>query len=560
MEGKKKLEGWQLGVLLVLIVLMLSTMFMPLFNVNGKVTEKTINNINTSLNDSINDIEDDLKDELSPDLKDWFLDEIDNDGRSIADLSDSKYNENDLTGLANEYIEEAIDDTFNSDEGDSNDIDITELLETEFDTEIERSESGYDEFIRFLEKDREIKLTNISPLHIMTHNYDKFIGSDEKKNEKSEDSDTTEENSNGNNADSEDNTTKVSSENDYKEEIDLLERIYNSIRSILIVVYIFCFVVLILTIAAYGASWSKTIPTVIDMIYGIFATAMIIDIRSIVPNIFDGVVALFKNMIVNEFIKMLIEGFMDDFAISKVEVPQKVIDTSNRIIFGFDLGNTDVSELASSLVTFGFIVVPIIAIIIAIFSIVSMLIAGKELYDTNYMSDYKNGQVFNQDDYLRRENRSDNLYGVNNVMRNTPPNLLSNSSNTQNNQQLIQQQQLMQQQPQVNHEYRSQHTAVGKVVCTKGLAYGQSIDLPAGRKIIIGRSTSKSNLVINSPKVSSIHCSIRFNADHNTYIVKDHSTNGTFINGARIEKDRPLEYPAGTVLSLADGSNQITLG
>ena len=67
-------------------------------------------------------------------------------------------------------------------------------------------------------------------------------------------------------------------------------------------------------------------------------------------------------------------------------------------------------------------------------------------------------------------------------------------------------------------------------------------------------------MVINNQHVSNIHCSVRYNAAHNSYIVKDHSTNGTFVNGARLPKDTAMEYPAGTVLTLADGSNKITLG
>ena len=101
---------------------------------------------------------------------------------------------------------------------------------------------------------------------------------------------------------------------------------------------------------------------------------------------------------------------------------------------------------------------------------------------------------------------------------------------------------------------------VGKVMCTKGVAFGQGFQLPVDRKVIVGKSPSKANLVINNQNVSNLHCSIRFNAAHNSYIIKDHSTNGTFVNGVRLPADTPVEYPAGTILSLADGTNEITLG
>ena len=105
-----------------------------------------------------------------------------------------------------------------------------------------------------------------------------------------------------------------------------------------------------------------------------------------------------------------------------------------------------------------------------------------------------------------------------------------------------------------------QPMACGKVRCTKGVALGQGFQLPQDRKVIVGKSPSKTNLTINYPNVSNVHCSIRYNPATNTYIVKDHSTNGTFVNGARMPKGVPIEYPAGTVLVLADGTNEITLG
>ena len=89
---------------------------------------------------------------------------------------------------------------------------------------------------------------------------------------------------------------------------------------------------------------------------------------------------------------------------------------------------------------------------------------------------------------------------------------------------------------------------------------GQGYKLPADRKVIVGKSPQNATLVIHDPHVSNIHCSIRYRAETNSYIIKDHSTNGTFVNGIRLGKEVAVEYPAGTVLSLADGANKITLG
>ena len=98
-----------------------------------------------------------------------------------------------------------------------------------------------------------------------------------------------------------------------------------------------------------------------------------------------------------------------------------------------------------------------------------------------------------------------------------------------------------------------QQKAMGSVRCTQGAAKGQGFQLPEGRKVVVGKSPQRATLVINNPHISNVHCSIRYHAGKNTYVVKDHSTNGTFVNGVGLQKEVAVECPAGTVLSLADG-------
>ena len=109
-------------------------------------------------------------------------------------------------------------------------------------------------------------------------------------------------------------------------------------------------------------------------------------------------------------------------------------------------------------------------------------------------------------------------------------------------------------------QQQAQKPVMGQVRCTKGIAMGQGFSLPQESKVVVGKSRQNANLLIQDPHVSNIHCSIRYQAATNSYIVKDHSSNGTFVNGVRLQKDVPMVFPAGTVLQLADGSNEITLG
>lgn len=102
--------------------------------------------------------------------------------------------------------------------------------------------------------------------------------------------------------------------------------------------------------------------------------------------------------------------------------------------------------------------------------------------------------------------------------------------------------------------------AMGQVMCIKGVAVGQGYSLPETSKVVVGKNRQYANLIISSPHVSNVHCSIRYKAATNSYIIKDHSSNGTYVDGVRLQKDVPLNFPAGTILQLADGSNEIKLG
>lgn len=101
---------------------------------------------------------------------------------------------------------------------------------------------------------------------------------------------------------------------------------------------------------------------------------------------------------------------------------------------------------------------------------------------------------------------------------------------------------------------------MGIVQCISGVAAGQGFQLPADSKLIVGKSPKRANFIINDAHVSNIHCSIRYNPGDGMYIVKDHSSNGTYVNGMRLQKEVPVMLPAGAVIMLANQNNQIKLG
>lgn len=101
---------------------------------------------------------------------------------------------------------------------------------------------------------------------------------------------------------------------------------------------------------------------------------------------------------------------------------------------------------------------------------------------------------------------------------------------------------------------------MGNVCVLKGEVRGKrDYVIPKNCKIILGKNPNKANIVFRNPHVSNIHCSISYNAQTNRYIVKDHSSNGTFIANKRLQKEVQTECPAGTVLYLADSNTSVIL-
>ena len=93
-----------------------------------------------------------------------------------------------------------------------------------------------------------------------------------------------------------------------------------------------------------------------------------------------------------------------------------------------------------------------------------------------------------------------------------------------------------------------------------GAIEGSGYRLPEENKMIVGSSSEKAFWVIDDPLISRYHLSIRYQAIADLYMVTDYSENGTYIDGNRLEKGMPTPVKAGTILSLANGENQILLG
>jgi pSer/pThr/pTyr-binding forkhead associated (FHA) protein len=79
----------------------------------------------------------------------------------------------------------------------------------------------------------------------------------------------------------------------------------------------------------------------------------------------------------------------------------------------------------------------------------------------------------------------------------------------------------------------------GWLVIRSGPRVNQQLKLRAGSNIV-GRDGRKAQLVVEEPSVSGEHAKIRY--ENGVFVIYDlASTNGTYVNGHRVEKQRLMD-------------------
>lgn len=290
---------------------------------------------------------------------------------------------------------------------------------------------------------------------------------------------------------------------------------YNTGRIIFWIIYIAVILVIVLVILGFVLEWSKYIPLGITAGYSLVAAGIF------------------------GFLRFATLGMVaKSSAFSQSLIAESIISSMVSCFYGP-----------------AFLVAMIIAILILVWSVVCMFVGGSEQPVQPPVNPPVppqppiNGVPVYDPEWARKQRELEEKKRQEEIRRREEERLRREREELERQKKELEEKIKAQQQPQM-----------GQVVCIKGVAAGQGFSLPETAKIVVGKSRQNTNMLINSPMVSNVHCSIRYKAATNTYIVKDHSTNGTYVNGARLQKDVPMSFPAGTVLQLADGSNEIKLG
>lgn len=89
----------------------------------------------------------------------------------------------------------------------------------------------------------------------------------------------------------------------------------------------------------------------------------------------------------------------------------------------------------------------------------------------------------------------------------------------------------------------------------------QGAEFPCDGKIVIGRDSKVSNIILSGEKVSRRHCTVSFNMAKGTYTVVDYSTNGVTANppGYKLPTNTPVELPRGTTISAGSERDRFML-
>lgn len=99
----------------------------------------------------------------------------------------------------------------------------------------------------------------------------------------------------------------------------------------------------------------------------------------------------------------------------------------------------------------------------------------------------------------------------------------------------------------------------GVMVGLTGIYMGAVIPFRSGESIRLGRLPNNDLVFEGQDKVSRNHCYIKW--DGQTFLIKDSSSNGTFVNGSEdcLPQNIEIEVPIGSVLAIGDERNTFRL-
>lgn len=113
----------------------------------------------------------------------------------------------------------------------------------------------------------------------------------------------------------------------------------------------------------------------------------------------------------------------------------------------------------------------------------------------------------------------------------------------------------------ITSSLQQNQTETGALICIDGAYVGAFIRIKPEQRIRIGRDGEVSDMIVNLPLVSRVHCEVIYHAAQQEYEIVDFSRNGTFVNGdKRLVQNETYLLKPGTELCFGDKSTIYKLG
>lgn len=102
----------------------------------------------------------------------------------------------------------------------------------------------------------------------------------------------------------------------------------------------------------------------------------------------------------------------------------------------------------------------------------------------------------------------------------------------------------------------------GTITGINGSCAGFQVHINTGEQVIIGKDANMANIVIDASygSVSRKHVGISYDVARGKYCVTDYSSNGTFVDGNRLTKNKAVFISPGSEIQIADDKNTFLLG
>ena len=102
----------------------------------------------------------------------------------------------------------------------------------------------------------------------------------------------------------------------------------------------------------------------------------------------------------------------------------------------------------------------------------------------------------------------------------------------------------------------------GTITGINGSCAGFQVHINTGEQVIIGKDANMANIVIDASygSVSRKHVGISYDVARGKYCVTDYSSNGTYVDGNRLTKNKAVFISPGSEIQIADDKNTFLLG